>query len=62
MPIKDDLEHYAARERQARELAEAATDPRIKAIHLDMAERYVKRQNEANSSHVAEQPLARTQR
>lgn len=42
MTDQNDPEYYAARERQARELAAAATDPQIKRIHLDMAERYAK--------------------
>ena len=33
-------EYYARREQQERELAAAALDPTIKAIHLDLAERY----------------------
>lgn len=40
----NDLEYYVARERQSRELADSATDPSIKKIHLDMAERYASMQ------------------
>lgn len=33
-------DYYRRRERQERALAEAATNPQIAAIHLDMASRY----------------------
>lgn len=32
--------YYELRARRARELADAAIDPKIAAIHLEMAERY----------------------
>ena len=57
MPMRNDLEHYAARERQARMLAEAATDPRIKQIHLDMAERYAVRLNGTESKPMVERHM-----
>ena len=34
------IEFYKAREQQERSLADAADDPAIRAIHLDMAARY----------------------
>lgn len=39
---ENDPTYYAKRERQARDLAAAARDPQIRAVHLDMAERYAK--------------------
>jgi hypothetical protein len=33
-------DYYVSRERRERELAQAATDPAIASIHLDMASRY----------------------
>ena len=35
-----DQSYYQARAAKARELAAAAVDPKIAAIHLEMAERY----------------------
>lgn len=34
--------YYAKRERQERELAASSTDPSIKMIHQELAERYAK--------------------
>lgn len=62
MPMRSDLDHYVARERQARQLAEAAIDPHVKAIHLRMAERYAELLEVANPNHMAEQPVWREQR
>lgn len=42
MSVENDPEYYESRERHARELAEEAKEPQVKAIHLDMAERYAK--------------------
>ena len=42
MPGDDDHNYYATRERHARALAASAEKPEIRAIHLDMAERYAK--------------------
>lgn len=36
----NDLDYYRKRERTAREHAAAATDPAIRSVHLEMAERY----------------------
>ncbi|MFC4594324.1 hypothetical protein [Sphingobium tyrosinilyticum] len=36
----DSVEYYLSREEKERALAAAALDPKIAAIHLDMAERY----------------------
>ncbi|MET3762082.1 hypothetical protein [Sphingomonas sp. UYEF23] len=47
MPDENTVEYYAKREAQERELAEAATDPAIQAIHLDLAKRYANLQDEA---------------
>jgi hypothetical protein len=40
MPELNDPEYYAARAEKARELAEAATDREIAAIHRRMADSY----------------------
>ena len=48
---RNDPEYYAARERHARELAASAKEPQIKAIHLDMAERYAKLREDAAARH-----------
>lgn len=42
MSAENDRTYYVKRERQARELAAAAQDPHIRAVHLNMAERYAK--------------------
>lgn len=42
MSDENNPDYYANRERHARELAALAKEPQIKAIHLDMAERYAK--------------------
>lgn len=42
MSAENDRAHYVKRERQARELAAAAQDPHIRAVHLDMAAHYTK--------------------
>ena len=47
MTDENDPEYYATRERQSRELAESAIEPQIKAIHLQMAERYAKLREDA---------------
>lgn len=40
MADSNSIEYYRARERRERALAEAATNPAISAIHIEMAERY----------------------
>ena len=42
MTQADSMSHYQSRERREREMADQAFDPRIAAIHLDMANRYAK--------------------
>lgn len=42
MSAENDRAHYTKRERQARELAAAAQEPHIRAVHLYMAERYAR--------------------
>lgn len=50
MPEENTPEYHAKREEQERGLAAAATDPAIRAIHLNMAERYAALQGEAVQS------------
>ena len=47
MSDKNDPEYYATRKHQERDLAASANDLSIKAINLDMAERYAKLKAEA---------------
>lgn len=35
-------DYYAARSVEERRLAMASTDPKVRAVHLDMAERYAR--------------------
>ena len=42
MSNDQNAEYYASRRRQARELADAAVDPHVRRVHLDMAEHYSK--------------------
>ena len=40
MSDPNDFEHYKSREQQERALTAAAVDPAVRAVHLEMAERY----------------------
>lgn len=40
MSDDNDPDYYQLRERQARELAAAATDPHVRQVHSEMADRY----------------------
>lgn len=51
--VEDDLEFYTRRERQARELAAAATHSQNRAAHLQMAEAYARLRMEAALSATA---------
>ncbi|HWI86551.1 MAG TPA: hypothetical protein VNT42_09565 [Sphingomonas sp.] len=55
MPGRDEDEiYYRMREREARAMAERATDPHIKSIHLRFAEAYARRARaEANRTQAA---------
>lgn len=52
MSNDNDLDYYASRERQARELADSASDPSIKSIHLQMADRYAEMRRDAASANA----------
>ena len=45
MTEDDTAEYHAQREQQERELAAAATDPSVQAIHLELAGRHAELQN-----------------
>jgi hypothetical protein len=53
MPDDNDPDYYAARERHARELAASALEPNVKAIHLEMAERYARLRFDIDSARQA---------
>ena len=49
---KRDLEYFSKRTSDSRELAAAATDPAVKAIHLELAEEYGRRAAGENPKNI----------
>jgi|tagenome__1003787_1003787.scaffolds.fasta_scaffold20471325_1 hypothetical protein len=45
--------YYAQRERAERTLAESTDNPRVRAIHLELAERYAKLRQRRYTAHAA---------
>lgn len=52
------IEYYTTRRRQARELADVASDPHVRRIHLDMVEHYTELLDELRMATLDVKPTA----